>query len=234
MKHEAPPPASSPAEERREPLWIRLARGVGAPLVAWLLRALARTWRIEIRGNDPFAEPGLPLLGAFLHSGVLVAAAVYRDSGVHVPVSQSRDGEHITAVMVHLGFGKTPRGSSSRGGVQALKAVVRLVRDGRQVAIPVDGPRGPAGEAKPGVVMASRLTGVPILPVAFVARPAIRFGSWDRTVLPLPFARVLGDWLEPIPVARDASPDAQEAARARVDRDIAAGTAALARELGID
>jgi hypothetical protein len=201
-------------------------------VVAILLRGLARTWRVEVRGPDPFASERPAFLCAFWHSAVLTAAALYRDTGTHVPVSRSRDGEHITAVMAHLGFGETPRGSSSRGGVQALKAIVRLVRQERPVAIPVDGPRGPAGVAKPGVVMAARMTGRPILPLAFAAHPALRFPSWDRTVLPLPFARVVIHWLATVPVAGDASPEAQERARAQLDARIRQATAALERELG--
>ena len=195
--------------------WVRalLARPA-----AWLLRALASTWRVEIRGDDPFA-PGAarPVLAALWHEGALCAAGLYRDHGVHVAVSRSRDGEHIAAVLAKLGFGESLRGSSSRGGAEALRGVLRALDDGAVVAVLVDGPRGPAHVAKSGIVAAAKLAGVPILPVGIAARPCVRFASWDRMKLPLPFARVRLQYADRIDVAREASEAEVEATRAALE-----------------
>lgn len=215
------------ARRRRDSRGQRLGRALLAPLLAGLLRVLAATWRVERIGEDPFEEHvKSPLLGALWHEDVLASAGLFRDSGAVVPVSRSRDGENITAVMRHLGLGDPPRGSSSRGGSVALRSVVRALRADGIVALLVDGPRGPRREAKPGIVAAARLSGVPIRPIAVVARPRIRFGSWDRTQLPLPFARVVLAFGTGLPVPRECSGHEQETLRAELARRLASLRAA--------
>jgi len=203
---------------RRESARTRALRALWVPLAGWLLRLLASTWRVEVRGKDPFAAGAMqPLLFALCHESALCAAGTHSDRGVHVAVSRSRDGEHIAAVLSRLGFGDSPRGSSSRGGAEALRSVLRLLRSGGAVAILVDGPRGPAHVAKAGIVAAARLARAPILPVRFEARPCLRFTSWDRMRLPLPFARLVIDYGEPLAIARDASEAEVEAARCELE-----------------
>jgi lysophospholipid acyltransferase (LPLAT)-like uncharacterized protein len=172
-------------DSRRYRAWVACVGFAGALLI----RGLGRSWRITTEGPDPF-EQGEPVLGALWHQGLLVAAYRWRGRGVAVPVSQSRDGELIDAVLQRLGFAESPRGSSSRGASALLRALVRLTRAGTVVAILPDGPRGPARSAKPGAVAVAAMTGAGLVPVGVAARPALRFGSWDRTLLPLPFARV--------------------------------------------
>ena len=100
---------------------------------------------------------------------MLIAAFVFRDSRFSVPVSRSRDGDLIAAILERLGYAPTPRGSSSRGGAAALRALVRLVEGGTSISIQTDGPRGPARESKVGIVVLARITGAPIVPIAFSA-----------------------------------------------------------------
>ncbi len=98
--------------------------------------------------------------------------------------------------MGYLGFPALARGSSSRGGVAALKAQIDALAHGYHVAISVDGPRGPRDPAKPGAGQLAVLSGAPIVPVSGVARPDWRLRNWDQTMVPPPFARlafVLGD-----------------------------------------
>jgi lysophospholipid acyltransferase (LPLAT)-like uncharacterized protein len=95
-----------------------------------------------------------------------------------------------------------------------------------------DGPLGPARRSKPGTVALARLSGVPVVPVACSARPALRFASWDGTLLPLPFARVECAYGQPLPVPGDAD-DAQLAAlRDRLDAEMNRLTDALDARLG--
>jgi lysophospholipid acyltransferase (LPLAT)-like uncharacterized protein len=211
---------------------VRLARGALAPLVAWLLRAFARTWRVERRGPDPFAAGHAGnLLGATWHRNLLVAAGIFRDTGVHAAVSSSRDGEHITAVMRHLGLAYALRGSSSRDGVTALRGMLRVADDGGPLAIFPDGPKGPARIVKPGAIAVARLSGRPVVPVGISARPCLRFGSWDRMLLPLPFARVACHFGEAVAVQRDADPGRQEAARLELEARLEQLTRVLDAEL---
>jgi lysophospholipid acyltransferase (LPLAT)-like uncharacterized protein len=207
---------------RRESHRLGALRRLVAPLVALALRALGATWRVESVGENPFDRtPRSPILAALWHEDMLVSVVVFRDRGGRITVSRSRDGEHISAVLLHLGFGEPVRGSSSRGGTSALRALVRAVQEGAPVAFLVDGPRGPARVSKLGVVAAARLSGEPIIPVAMVSRPCLRFRSWDRTQLPLPFARIVVGWGERIPVAAGASDAEQEEIRLVLDRELA-------------
>ncbi len=187
--HDQPEPAPSGADR-----WL-------GRLVAAALRCLGATWRVHVTGPDPFASGRQPVLGALLHRDFLVAAWFYRDRGIHVGVSRSRDGARIDAVLRALGYGGSARGSSTRGGLAAQRALLGRLEAGASVAVVVDGPRGPAGEAKPGVVQLARHAARPIQPVVFESRPAWRFGSWDRTALPLPFARINCRYADPIEVA---------------------------------
>lgn len=211
---------------RRTRRLARAAIAVLAPLAAWLIRALAVTWRVRFEGPDPFVD--LPPVGAIWHCNLFVVAGVFRDSGFTVPVSRSQDGDLIVAVMLRLGLAPPPRGSSKRGGASALRGLVRMARDeGRVVAILTDGPTGPAGVSKPGVIQLGRLAQRPIVPVAFAARPGMRFGSWDRILLPLPFARVVCRFGEPLLAARSAGSQEIEALRAELDVRLGAMTEAL-------
>lgn len=203
-----------------------------ATLVALLLRLFALTWRVQREGPDPFAD-GRPFVAATWHRGLFLAAAIHPDRGVVVPISRSRDGDRIDAVLRALGFGPSPRGSSSRGGATALRGMIRSVQSGSTVAIPCDGPRGPARRAKPGVAALARATGAPIVPVALSARPALRFGSWDEVVLGLPFARVLVRYGTPLEVPKDCDEDALERMREQVERTLDQMTDALDVRLGL-
>lgn len=192
---------------------------VAAVVVAALLRALGATWRIERTGPDPL-DADAPFLGAIWHGGLFCAAHRFRDRGIAIAVSRSRDGDRIDAVLSALGFGPSPRGSSSRGGVAALAGLIRTAQAGRSLGLLCDGPRGPARVCKPGVIAAARATGLPLHPIGIAARPALRFPSWDRVFLPLPFARVVFEFAPPLRVPRAATREEVEAWRQSVEAAI--------------
>ena len=185
-----------------------------------MLRALGATWRVETRGVNPIEAIGEPQIGAFWHRDILATSWFFRDRGYGVAISRSRDGDLITAVVGRLGYRDPARGSSSRGGASALRGLVRMVEDGSTVSLPTDGPRGPALRSKVGAIALARLTGVGVTPIAFAARPALRFRSWDRTVLPLPFAKVhvvFGDLIE---VPRKLDAEELESIRTQLERTL--------------
>ena len=140
----------------------------------------------------------------------------FRDRGGGVlMVSQSRDGDIIADTIARFGL-RPVRGSSGRGGRAALDAMIDAVRDeGVSAGVIVDGPRGPARVAKAGAVVLARATGLPVVPGTWWARPAVRFGSWDRTIVPLPFARVVFAFEESFTVPSTA--DDEEVERRRLD-----------------
>jgi lysophospholipid acyltransferase (LPLAT)-like uncharacterized protein len=202
--------------------WRRLALAVTARAAALLLRLLGASWRVATEGPDPLPAGRAPHLAAFWHDSILTAAWYYRDRGFGTAVSRSRDGDLIAALLDALGYRTPSRGSSSRGGAAALLGLVRMLRSGVTVSLQTDGPRGPARVSKPGVVSLARLTGVVITPVAFRARPCLRFRSWDRTLLPLPFARVVCRYGPPIEIPTDADEETEETLRQHLDRELEA------------
>lgn len=185
-------------------------------VLAWaitaLLRAIGATWRFESRGHNPLEDPllaGQPQLGVFWHRNIIAGTWCYRGSGFGVSVSRSRDGDLISRVLRRLGYAEPARGSSSRGGAASLRSLVRTVRAGTTIAMLADGPRGPARRSKVGVVVLAQLTGAPIVPVAFSCSSAWVFDSWDRTLLPRPFAKVVCAYGDPIHVPPETTDEAE-------------------------
>jgi lysophospholipid acyltransferase (LPLAT)-like uncharacterized protein len=205
-------------------------------LGALALRALGRTWRVTFEeGADPSLHRpghGAWLIAGVWHRNLLMAAYLFRDHGICVGVSQSRDGDMIAGVLERMGYAPSARGSSSRGGVTGLRALVRNVRRRTPVCLVIDGPRGPAFEAKTGMTAVAALARTPIYPVAFSCNPAWRFHSWDRTLLPLPFAKVRCAIGEPLQVPEDVDETARETIRARLQQDFLSMSARLDAEVG--
>lgn len=210
---------------------------VAAALAPPLLRLLGRTWSVRVLNRRVLRDcidSGRPVLVATWHQMIIPGVVFFRDRRAVILVSRSRDGDLIARINIRMGF-RNVRGSSSRSGVAGLHALIGLVRAGAQAALMVDGPRGPAQEPKSGCVAAARLAGVPLVPLACRARWAVRARNWDRTLLPLPFARIVLSFGDPIHVPADETPEACERARLRIrDELVRAGEAAdraLAGEL---
>jgi lysophospholipid acyltransferase (LPLAT)-like uncharacterized protein len=173
------------ADEARRLRWtVRLG--------AALLRLLASTWRVRTVNAGPLDEArrtGQPILFALWHGELLPLLWHQRGRGVAVVISEHRDGEIIAQIAHSLGY-RTVRGSSSRGASRALLGLTRVIDTGIDGAITPDGPRGPARVFAPGAAVAAQRTGVPIVPIRAMASRAWRLKSWDRFLIPKPFARV--------------------------------------------
>jgi lysophospholipid acyltransferase (LPLAT)-like uncharacterized protein len=181
------------------------------------LRVLGATWRVRVEGLDTAVTGGL---AAAWHCNVFAGTVLFRDRRIAMCVSRSRDGDLVSAVLPNLGFAEPARGSSSRGGSAALRQLVRKLRRGVTVGMLTDGPRGPARRSKIGVARLARLTGVPITPFALAARPRLRLRSWDRALVPMPFARVVCRFGAPISVPGDADPECEDRIRCELDREL--------------
>ncbi|WP_415063451.1 lysophospholipid acyltransferase family protein [Bdellovibrio sp.] len=144
---------------------------------------------------------------AHWHGDELALLSIVKRYRIATIASQSKDGELMAKVLKWLGA-KTSRGSSTRGGVQALKGLLRLVKDGGNCSFAVDGPKGPLHKVKPGVFELSRMISGPIYAAGVACDRAIHFPrSWNKTFLPKPFAKVIIYWEGPLaPVSRDADP----------------------------
>lgn len=190
-------------------LGTSLCRGVGASL------------RYEIRREadlETFRSPQRhPLIYAIWHGSFLPLLYYYRHHGACVVTSQSDDGQILTRILTNLGY-TTVRGSSTRGGGPAVINLARQVKRGVDAIIAVDGPRGPAYQAKPGIVLLGKRTGYPIVPIIATVRSYWRFQSWDRFRLPLPFSRALLVVGDPIHVPPDAFGERIEDIRSDLER----------------
>ncbi len=122
------------------------------------------------------------------------------------------------------------RGSTTRGGSQALRGMVRLVRSGRHAALTVDGPKGPPRVVQPGVVQLARLTGAWILPITSSSSGARFLASWDRFLVPYPFSKGVVAYGEPFPIPPDIS---DETALARIASALDAATAQADAAAGV-
>ncbi|MGQ0665692.1 MAG: lysophospholipid acyltransferase family protein [Nitrospiraceae bacterium] len=139
------------------------------PVAAAMIRGLARSMRCETRGHqavDGLYREGRHIILAFWHSQQLMIPIGYRGTGSHVLISQHGDGEIIARIIARFGH-EAVRGSSTRGGSGALRALIKLGRSGHDVVVTPDGPKGPPHVAKLGVVQLAKATGLPIVPLAF-------------------------------------------------------------------
>ena len=169
------------------------------------LQLLARTWRFRVVNGSAVSElrgAGRSFIFSLWHGQLLPLLWHHREEGVVLLISEHRDGELIARAAESLGYALV-RGSTTRGGDRALISVIRELQAGREVAITPDGPKGPAGKYAPGALIAAQRSGAPILPVVAVADRAWRLKSWDRFLIPKPFARVTVAYGNPANVLAD-------------------------------
>ena len=182
--------------------WYRCSLVVAPPIVAGLLRLWFATCRVKVRGDGPlqdFVRGKKTGIAAFWHYSFLFLFHYFRDFPAAVMVSASRDGEYIARLAQLMGHVPV-RGSSNRDGVKALRAMIEQLRQGNNSAIVADGSQGPARRAQAGCILMASKSGKPIFPVAWAADRALIFRSWDRTVMPLPFATIVVRIGEPLTV----------------------------------
>lgn len=198
--------------------WRMLRRGVGKRLLDWfappLLRLLARTWRIEHRGDAGLRAMcgDTPLVIVLWHGRMLAAMPIWphRGRGHAVLVSPSDDGGLVTRALAKFGY-RVVRGSTSRGGARAMRELAAALHDGASVVLTPDGPRGPRFAMNSGAAWLSRDRGRPIVTLAVAVDRAWRLRSWDRFTIPKPFARLLVTYGDPLPVPPDCDDDRLEA-----------------------
>lgn len=176
--------------------------GVIASLGTWIIRALAATWRVRFLNPEvcrPRRDRDEPVVYVLWHGQILPLLWTHRKRDISVIISRHRDGEIIARIAKSLGF-RLVRGSTSRDAARALLSASREIEAGHDLAVTVDGPRGPAGVVAPGALVIAQRTGVALIPTGASASRAWRLRSWDRFLIPKPFARVTVAYGEPIRV----------------------------------
>ncbi|HYV41408.1 MAG TPA: lysophospholipid acyltransferase family protein, partial [Thermoanaerobaculia bacterium] len=203
------------------------SRLVGA-LVA-LHRATIKVERLHIEHYLGLKARRVPILFALWHGRMFLSIQAHRGEGIATMASQSKDGEWIARWLEKNGY-VVVRGSTTRGGSQGLREMVRLVRSGRHAALTVDGPKGPPRVVQPGVVQLARLTGAWILPITSSCSKARFLASWDRYLLPYPFSKAVVAYGEPFPIPQDMT---DETALARIASALDAPTSEADAAAGI-
>jgi lysophospholipid acyltransferase (LPLAT)-like uncharacterized protein len=196
--------ARSIADARRA-RWLSL---VGS----WIIRAIGVTWRVRMIDAGPIdriRHEGQPVALLLWHGQLLPLLYVMRFQSIACLISTHKDGELIAQIARRLGC-KLIRGSSSRGADRALLGLVRALRDGFTVAVTPDGPRGPYHTFAPGALVAAHRAEAPVVAFGVHASRAWYLSSWDRFMIPKPFARVTIVFDDALRVAGETARDAAE------------------------
>ncbi|HYD50199.1 MAG TPA: lysophospholipid acyltransferase family protein [Terriglobales bacterium] len=220
-----------------------LLLGLAPRLLSAALRLLSWTLRLEYRGTEELLQRwqrGEPSLLSCWHNRVLIMplacqlkprSAQRGDRGIAILVSASRDGEIASRALNGWGIAAV-RGSAARGGAAGFLQLLRAHRRGYDLALIPDGSRGPRYVAKAGAVHLARATGAPLWPVSYAASRFLQLRSWDRLIIPLPFARVVLVAGDPMQVTRDSDDAALELARLELERRLNQVTAAAEDAVG--
>jgi hypothetical protein len=185
----------------------------------FLVRLLSATYRIRIVDLDneqAILKAGGQLVYASWHQRFFPGITFFSTrKPIAIMISQSRDGE-MAARAVHIMGWRAVRGSSSRGGGQALDTIKNLIGQGYKIGHIVDGPQGPFGTVKPGLIRIAQYANLPIVPTITSGQNLWVFNSWDRFMVPKPFSRVIIRFGAPIHVPQDLGSNGFEQMQAHV------------------
>lgn len=178
----------------------RILLSAGPWLAARLIRWIHRILKPESLGEEKLRRiwsEGRYVILATWHDQLLMIPPEYSGSASKVLISGSKDGELIARVVKYFGVGAV-RGSSNRGGRAAFRELTKLSKEPVNLGITPDGPKGPRHVVKEGVVQLARISGRPIVPIAFVCSNGHRFQSWDRFLLPYPWGKAVYSFGTPL------------------------------------
>lgn len=201
--------SARPSNNRRRKVKA-LRRAAGLRLIGALgpffLRALRARWKCE-RLNpqhwEDAVKDGEGALLALWHGRMVCGMADHAGREYTVLVSRSKDGDISDKLLQRFGY-RVIRGSSSRGGASAARAMLTSLGKGSKLVVTPDGPRGPRHAINPGLAWMARETGLPIVPMGFAVDRAWRLNSWDRFTIPKWGARVVLSYGEPLRVRAEA------------------------------
>jgi lysophospholipid acyltransferase (LPLAT)-like uncharacterized protein len=235
-----PDPRKKLTEKKQPPADHQLSiikKNVLVPIAYWIIRLYLSVIRIRVINEEALIshlEKGGKAIVSLWHQrffGVIGYAkkfSIYEPSAI---ISKSRDGELIAQVALRLGF-RPIRGSSSRGGREAMAALVEDLAENSTAVHGVDGPRGPKGVVKAGLIRIAQLSRATIFPVYISVDRAWVLKSWDRFLIPKPFSRILIRWGDPIIVPAQMSRKTFEDLRLDVENRMIRGHAAGDRGFG--
>lgn len=213
-------------------------RAIGAKVIPLLappiVRALARSWRLETLGGEhwerTYARPGM--LATLWHGRMVLGMPAQADKGLCVLVSPSGDGQLVLPLLERFGYSWV-LGSSNKNPARAVREIVERLNAGGRIIITPDGPRGPRHSVNQGPAWLARATGFPLLPVGLATDRAWHLKSWDRFTIPKWRARVVVNYAEPLEVGGEASEAELAHVTEEMQRRMVAAEEAAFRHLGV-
>ena len=200
-----------------EDLWLWIISLLSYLLIRLYVATLRKTY-INAESYRRRYEKDEGMLIAFWHNQLLTMPLFYfgRRFGLSTLISLSKDGELTSRIVRRWGIG-TVRGSSHRGGIAALKEMLRLSRDSRHhIALTPDGPKGPPFVVKDGPLILAMRSGRPITPLAVAYQRYVQMKSWDGFLIPFPFTKAYFVSGDPVHITEEADPEGLDRARARL------------------
>lgn len=204
------------------PLRERLAIKLAGYLFYLVIKAVGSLTRFKINPDDRKMLDGTGTeqpIYAFWHDRMFLTVYLLRHLGALFLTSQSFDGEYLARIFQRFGY-RIIRGSSSKGGSEAIAALTEAILRGRAASLTVDGPRGPRYESKVGAAVLAKRTGRPVVPLIVESRRFKMMNSWDRLRIPFPFSSAAVFLGDPIYVPADATNDEVEAARRKMQASL--------------
>lgn len=194
--------------------------GIGGAGYIRLVHATTRWTTVGSETPEKLWAEGRPFVGCFWHGRMLLMPYIWTvDRPFSMLISKHADGRLIAEIISRFNVASIA-GSSSRGGSEALRAMVKTLKAGISIGVTPDGPRGPRMRVSAGVVQAARLARVPLVPVSLATSRRKMLRSWDRFLIALPFGRGAFVWGKAIEIAADAGDAEVEAARAALEDEL--------------
>jgi hypothetical protein len=190
---------------------------IWGPLVIFLL---GRSLRIKWVGEENLKlAGGKNVIYAFWHGRILILVFSHRRRKIHILISQHRDGEIIAQIVKRLGSVPV-RGSTTKGGAQAILELLSKTDSGFDFAITPDGPKGPKFELKPGVIYIAQKTGMPVVPLTCSAKKRWELKSWDSFLIPKPFSKAVIILGNPVFISAELSEEKLEEKRVEIEKNL--------------
>lgn len=207
-------------------------QGAAAWIIAGYIRLVHATARFEMEmppDIQSLLDDATPFVGCFWHGRLLMMPCIWpKNRPMHVLISSHADGQLISRSIAHFGL-STVAGSSRRGGMGAVRVLLRMLRNGETIAITPDGPLGPRMRAQAGVAALAQMAGLPVLTVSYCASHAFIIRSWDSFMLALPFSRIRVRWGAAL---RMTAEESTEDFRLRIEATLNELAIGLDREMG--
>lgn len=182
-------------------------RFIGIKFSSFFIDVLLKTVRIKVHNFDVIKKLEMEnknYIVAFWHGSMLIGWYLQRNKKFAALVSKSKDGDILTSILEKWNF-HVVRGSSSKGGHEALDTLIHLIEENYHLAITPDGPTGPIYKMKPGAVIVSYRTQVPLIFLGIGIKRKWKLKSWDKFEIPKPFSKVDTIYSDPILISKNAT-----------------------------